>query len=158
MTLRILSPTATRRQIVLVLSYACVWILCLTHFEEVVQRFHAFPKPECGSFETLPRAPRIVSPLDIIRIGGVPRWTFLPICVWLGHSPIPKQYARSTCTGSPLSTEILARASRAWPSSETWAVNTWWNPGSVCGNSRYGSTGAYFMVKWAQPLLSMYIS
>jgi hypothetical protein len=35
-------------------------------------------------------------PLDIIRM-GVPRWTFLPICVWLGHSPTPKKFARATC-------------------------------------------------------------
>jgi hypothetical protein len=44
-----------------------------------------------------PARPASPTPLDIIRMGGVPRWTFLPICVWFDHSPMPKQCARATC-------------------------------------------------------------
>ena len=48
-------------------------------------KFGGIPMPRSAvSYETLIRGPRIVYPLDILRM-GVARWTFLLVCVRLGH-------------------------------------------------------------------------
>jgi hypothetical protein len=92
----LVSHSYTSTNCVSVIVCMHVFEFYVSHFEVVVQRCHAFPTPECGSVKTLPRAPRIVYP-QILSGWGYPRWTFLPICVWLGHSNMPKQCARATC-------------------------------------------------------------
>ena len=42
------------------------------------------------SRETLACGPRQSTPLDMLRMGVAP-WNFLLVCVWLGHSNMPKQ-------------------------------------------------------------------